>query len=61
MEARRSSNLKIRFREGGKHWTDALPIGNGRLGAMVCGHVQSETIHLNRNLQLYATKLLFFK
>ncbi|RDX62538.1 Alpha-L-fucosidase 2, partial [Mucuna pruriens] len=48
-EALRSSNLKIRFREGGKHWTDALPIGNGRLGAMLCGHVESETIHLNED------------
>ncbi|KOM26636.1 hypothetical protein LR48_Vigan303s005800 [Vigna angularis] len=49
-EARRSSDLKIRFREeGGKHWTDALPIGNGRLGAMICGRLHSETIHLNED------------
>ncbi|KHN30427.1 alpha-L-fucosidase 2-like [Glycine soja] len=48
-EGRGSRNLKIRFREGGKHWTDAVPIGNGRLGAMVCGHVHSETIHLNED------------
>ncbi|QCD91922.1 Glycosyl hydrolase family [Vigna unguiculata] len=49
-EARRSSDLKIRFREeGGKHWTDALPIGNGRLGAMIYGRRHSETIHLNED------------
>ncbi|KAK7405829.1 hypothetical protein VNO78_07439 [Psophocarpus tetragonolobus] len=50
MEAESESrHLKIRFREGAKHWTDALPIGNGRLGAMICGHFQSETIHLNED------------
>ncbi|KAK7366472.1 hypothetical protein VNO80_08463 [Phaseolus coccineus] len=45
-----ASDLKIRFgEEGGKHWTDALPIGNGRLGAMICGRLHSETIHLNED------------
>lgn len=28
-------------------WTEALPVGNGRLGAMVYGEVKSETIQLN--------------
>lgn len=28
-------------------WTEALPLGNGRLGAMVYGGVQSDTIRLN--------------
>lgn len=28
-------------------WTEALPVGNGRLGAMVYGGVKSETIQLN--------------
>ncbi|KAI3827961.1 hypothetical protein L1987_02050 [Smallanthus sonchifolius] len=39
--------LKVRFNEEAKHWTDAVPIGNGRLGAMVWGGVSSETINLN--------------
>ncbi|GAB4003928.1 glycoside hydrolase family 95 protein [Spirosoma migulaei] len=30
-------------------WTDALPIGNGRLGAMVYGNVANETIQLNES------------
>ncbi|XP_071714997.1 alpha-L-fucosidase 2-like [Rutidosis leptorrhynchoides] len=41
------SNLKIRFKEEAKHWTDGAPIGNGRLGGMVWGGVESETINLN--------------
>src|SRR6478609_1050001 len=30
-------------------WTDAVPIGNGRLGAMVFGGVQHELIQLNES------------
>ncbi|XP_043709555.1 alpha-L-fucosidase 2-like [Telopea speciosissima] len=39
--------LKVRFSEPAKHWTDACPIGNGRLGAMVWGGVPSESLQLN--------------
>ncbi|KAJ0700631.1 putative glycosidase [Helianthus annuus] len=42
-----NSNLKVRFSGEARHWTDALPIGNGRLGGMVWGGVLSETINLN--------------
>ncbi|XP_071736799.1 alpha-L-fucosidase 2-like [Rutidosis leptorrhynchoides] len=41
--------LKVKFNDAAKHWTDALPIGNGRLGAMVWGGVTSETINLNED------------
>ncbi|XP_047323453.1 alpha-L-fucosidase 2-like [Impatiens glandulifera] len=41
--------LKIHFNEPAKHWTDALPIGNGRLGAMVWGNILSETLNLNED------------
>ncbi len=30
-------------------WTEALPLGNGRLGAMVCGDPAEETIWLNED------------
>ncbi len=33
----------------GKIWENALPIGNGRLGAMVYGNVANETIQLNEH------------
>lgn len=32
-----------------QHWVEALPIGNGRLGAMVYGGVESDTIQLNED------------
>lgn len=31
------------------HWVEALPLGNGRLGAMVYGGIQSDTIQLNED------------
>lgn len=39
--------LKVVFAAPAKHWTDAAPIGNGRLGAMIWGGVASEKIRLN--------------
>nr|XP_043627326.1 alpha-L-fucosidase 2-like [Erigeron canadensis] len=41
--------LKVVFNEEAKYWTDAAPIGNGRLGAMIWGGVTSETINLNED------------
>lgn len=40
-------SLKIQFDGPAKHWTDAAPIGNGRLGAMIWGGVASDQIQLN--------------
>ncbi|MDB4920095.1 glycoside hydrolase family 95 protein [Mucilaginibacter sp.] len=40
-------NLKLWYKKPAKVWTDALPIGNGRLGAMVFGGVKRELIQLN--------------
>ena len=36
-------------REPAKQWEDALPVGNGRLGAMVYGGVGEERIQLNED------------
>ncbi|KAH7518055.1 hypothetical protein FEM48_Zijuj09G0130000 [Ziziphus jujuba var. spinosa] len=44
-----SRPLKVTFTEPAKHFTDAIPIGNGRLGAMVWGGVASETLQLNED------------
>ncbi|XP_052194670.1 alpha-L-fucosidase 2 isoform X1 [Diospyros lotus] len=44
-----SKPLEVRFDGPAKHWTDAVPVGNGRLGAMVWGGVQSETLNLNED------------
>ncbi|GAA0141818.1 hypothetical protein LIER_02873 [Lithospermum erythrorhizon] len=48
-ESSSSGPLEVVFKHPAKHWTDALPIGNGRLGAMVWGAVPSETINLNED------------
>ncbi|KAL7156884.1 hypothetical protein ABFS83_02G039300 [Erythranthe nasuta] len=45
----RFNNLEVRFNAPAKHWTDALPIGNGRLGAMIWGAVANDTINLNED------------
>jgi len=42
-----SSDMKIWFNEPADNWNDALPVGNGRLGAMVFGGVETERLELN--------------
>jgi len=45
-----STSLKLWYNKpSGATWENALPIGNGRLGAMVYGNVQRETIQLNEH------------
>ncbi|KAJ6424375.1 hypothetical protein OIU84_025216 [Salix udensis] len=44
-----SKPLKVTFSGPAKHWTDAIPIGNGRLGAMIWGGVALETLQLNED------------
>ena len=39
--------MKLWYREPAEKWTEALPIGNGRLGAMVFGGVAEERLQLN--------------
>ncbi|MBE7173718.1 MAG: glycoside hydrolase family 95 protein [Williamsia sp.] len=41
--------LKLWYRQPARVWTEALPLGNGRLGAMVFGRVQEELIQLNES------------
>jgi alpha-L-fucosidase 2 len=41
------SLLKLWYRQPAKNWNQALPIGNGRIGAMVFGHVKEEKLQLN--------------
>ncbi|MEQ8241101.1 MAG: glycoside hydrolase N-terminal domain-containing protein [Cyclobacteriaceae bacterium] len=41
------SSLKLWYDEPAQEWTEALPIGNGRIGAMVYGTVASEHIQFN--------------
>ena len=43
----KKNNLILWYRKPAEAWTDALPVGNGRLGAMVFGGVETERIQLN--------------
>jgi alpha-L-fucosidase 2 len=48
-EASAPSEWMLWYRQPAKIWTDALPIGNGGLGAMVCGGIQEERLQLNED------------
>jgi len=41
------SDLKLWYAKPAALWTEALPVGNGRLGAMVFGKTDEERIQLN--------------
>jgi len=43
------NDLKLWYNKPSHAWTDALPLGNGRLGAMVYGIPQSDTIQINED------------
>jgi len=45
--AQNDGDLKLWYNEPAKQWTDALPLGNGRLGAMVFGTPAQERIQIN--------------
>ncbi|XP_013601224.1 PREDICTED: alpha-L-fucosidase 2 [Brassica oleracea var. oleracea] len=44
-----SRPLKLTFAGPSRNWTDAIPIGNGRLGATIWGGVSSETLNINED------------
>lgn len=41
--------MNIQFQSPAVYWTEALPVGNGRLGAMIFGGVEKERIALNED------------
>lgn len=44
-QAKRNTNdLKIWFTHPASNWNEALPVGNGRLGAMIFGGINSERL-----------------
>lgn len=49
-QAQKKGPFKLWYNQpSGTTWENALPIGNGRLGAMVYGNVATETIQLNEH------------
>src|SRR5712691_3551801 len=43
------NDLRLWYRQPAAKWTEALPIGNGRLAAMIFGGTESERIQLNED------------
>ena len=43
------SPLSLRYDQPAEQWTEALPVGNGRLGAMIYGGVHGEHIQFNED------------
>jgi alpha-L-fucosidase 2 len=43
------SGMKLWYQEAAKEWTEALPVGNGRLGAMVFGGAENERLQFNED------------
>lgn len=39
----------LHFNRSAKDWNEALPIGNGRMGAMIFGELSRERIQLNED------------
>ena len=39
--------MELEYRKPAREWVEALPLGNGRLGAMVYGGVLRDTIQIN--------------
>ncbi len=44
-----TQNLMLWYKQDAKTWSEALPVGNGRLGAMVFGRANDELIQLNED------------
>src|SRR5215469_8105874 len=44
-----NSSLRLWYAHPAQKWTDALPVGNGRLGAMVFGGTTDERIQFNED------------
>lgn len=55
INAQQSNDLKLWYLQPATNWNEALPVGNGRLGAMVFGRVENERIQLNEE-SLWAGK-----
>jgi len=43
------NDLKLWYDKPARNWNEALPIGNGRLGAMIFGNAESELLQLNES------------
>ena len=54
-DSEKEDDLFLWYRQPAKEWNEALPVGNGRIGAMIYGGVYSDTIQFNEE-SLWAGK-----
>jgi alpha-L-fucosidase 2 len=47
LNGKAQSDLKLWYQQPAQNWNEALPVGNGRLGAMIFGGVEEELLQLN--------------
>jgi len=47
--ASKASPLRLWYRQPAKEWVEALPVGSGKLGAMIFGGVAAERLQLNED------------
>src|SRR6187431_2689068 len=45
----KASPMRLWYRQPAKEWVEALPVGSGKLGAMVFGGVAAERLQLNED------------
>lgn len=48
---------RLWYRQPAKEWEEALPIGNGRMGAMIFGDITNERIQLNEESMWYGSRM----
>lgn len=48
-KSERPQSLRLWYRQPAEVWEEALPVGNGRLGAMVFGGIREEHLQLNED------------
>ena len=53
--------LTLWYHEPAHNWDEALPVGNGRAGAMVFGGVEKEQLQLNENTLYSGEPSVVFK
>lgn len=46
---KKTSRAKLFYLQSASEWEEALPVGNGRIGAMVFGHIQKDRFQLNED------------
>ena len=52
----KTTDWRLWYEQPADEWMKALPVGNGRLGAMVYGGAPDETIALNEMITTVCTK-----